>query len=41
MPLADETVKGDFMGATNMEKGIYDPYGSFFAPYYRRSASCL
>lgn len=36
MPLADETVKGDFMGATNMEKGIYDPYGSFFAPYYRQ-----
>ena len=33
MPLDDTSAKESFLGATNMEKGIYDPYGSFYAPY--------
>lgn len=36
MPLDDTSAKESFLGATNMEKGIYDPYGSFYAPYYRQ-----
>lgn len=36
MELSDEDSKADFLGAINMEKGIYD-YGSrFFAPYYQQ-----
>ena len=37
MPLSDEAAKGDFLGATNMEKGIYDGESRFFAPYYRQA----
>lgn len=41
MPLTDAAVKGDFLGAINMEKGIYDGDGDennrFFAPYYRQA----
>lgn len=36
MSLDDETTKADFLGATNMEKGIYDEDARFFAPYYRQ-----
>lgn len=36
MPLDDEASKADFLGATNMEKGIYDEDARFFAPYYRQ-----
>lgn len=37
MPLADAQAKADFLGAINMEKGIYDNEGRFFAPYYRQA----
>ena len=37
MALDDEAAKGDFLGATNMEKGIYDADCRFFAPYYRQA----
>ena len=36
MPLDDKDAKSDFLGATNMEKGIYDAEARFFAPYYRQ-----
>ena len=36
MSMDDETTKSDFLGATNMEKGIYDQNARFFAPYYRQ-----
>ncbi|OUO61649.1 hypothetical protein B5F74_03205 [Collinsella sp. An271] len=41
MPLDDEETKESFVGAINMEKGIYDQDGTeednrFFAPYYRQ-----
>lgn len=36
MPLDDEETKASFLGATNMEKGIYDQNARFFAPYYRQ-----
>lgn len=38
MPLSDEDAKASFLGATNMEKGIYDDECRFFAPYYRQAA---
>lgn len=34
MSLDDEKTKENFLGATNMEKGIYDDECRFFAPYY-------
>ena len=37
MRMDDEAAKGDFLGATNMEKGIYDQNARFFAPYYRQA----
>ncbi len=37
MPMGDEDAKSDFLGATNMEKGIYDSDARFFAPYYRQA----
>ncbi len=37
MPLEDEAAKKDFLGAINMEKGIYDTEARFFAPYYRQA----
>ena len=37
MPLDDEQTKASFLGATNMEKGIYDGDARFFAPYYRQA----
>ena len=38
MALDDEKTKESFVGATNMEKGIYDGDSRFFAPYYRQAA---
>ena len=38
MALDDVETKGSFLGATNMEKGIYDADCRFFAPYYRQAA---
>ena len=35
MDLSDEETRRKFLGATNMEKGIYDRETRFFAPYYR------
>ena len=37
MSLGDEATKQSFLGATNMEKGIYDAECRFFAPYYRQA----
>ncbi|WP_286809221.1 DUF3089 domain-containing protein [Acetobacterium sp. MES1] len=37
MDLADEATKAQFLGATTMEKGIYDGSANFFAPYYRQA----
>ena len=36
MALDDEETRQNFLGATNMEKGIYDTDCRFFAPYYRQ-----
>ena len=38
MSMDDEEAKEDFLGATNMEKGIYDQDARFFAPCYRQAA---
>lgn len=37
MELTDEESTASFLGATNMEKGIYDDDSRFFAPYYRQA----
>lgn len=37
MPQNDTDAKADFLGATNMEKGIYDENCRFFAPYYQQA----
>ena len=37
MPLDDPKVRSIFRGAINMEKGIYDSQGNFYAPYYRQA----
>ena len=37
MTLDDSEAKAAFLGATNMEKGIYDDDCRFFAPYYRQA----
>lgn len=36
MSLEDTETKANFLGATNMEKGIYDDNARFFAPYYQQ-----
>lgn len=36
MSLGDEKTKANFLGAVNMEKGIYDDEATFYAPYYRQ-----
>lgn len=36
MRLDDEETRANFLGAINMEKGIYDEDCRFFAPYYRQ-----
>lgn len=38
MALDDIETKESFLGATNMEKGIYDVDCRFFAPYYHQAA---
>ncbi|MDD3306240.1 MAG: DUF3089 domain-containing protein [Acetobacterium sp.] len=38
MDIGDEEIKAQFLGATNMEKGLYDGDANFFAPYYRQAA---
>lgn len=38
MSLDDAETKEKFLGAINMEKGIYDEECRFFAPYYRQAA---
>ena len=37
MSLSDSESKAAFLGAINMEKGIYDADSRFFAPYYRQA----
>lgn len=37
MRLDDMDTKMNFLGAINMEKGIYDEDGRFFAPYYQQA----
>ena len=37
MELTDKNTKASFLGATNMEKGIYERGSRFFAPYYRQA----
>ena len=38
LPLADPAARRSFLGAINMEKGIYDAKANFYAPYYRQAA---
>jgi hypothetical protein len=38
LPLADPAARRSFLGAINMEKGIYDTTANFYAPYYRQAA---
>ncbi|MBD5559021.1 MAG: DUF3089 domain-containing protein [Clostridia bacterium] len=37
MSLSDEGVRADFIGAVNMQIGIYDEDARFFAPFYRQA----
>ena len=37
MPMDDGDARAGFLGATNMEKGIYDESACFYAPYYRQA----
>ena len=36
MNLSDEETKGAFIGALNMERGIYEDVSSMYAPFYRQ-----
>jgi FMN phosphatase YigB (HAD superfamily) len=38
MSLDDEDTKANFLGALNMERGIYEDSTRMFAPYYRQAA---
>ncbi len=38
MSLEDEKTKGNFLGALNMERGIYEDSARLYAPYYRQVA---
>lgn len=38
MALDNDAAKADFLGATNMEKGLYDDVATFYAPYYQQIA---
>ncbi len=38
MSLDDETTKASFLGALNMERGIYEESARLYAPYYRQAA---
>ena len=37
LPLDDPELRRSFLGAINMEKGIYDVRANFYAPYYRQA----
>lgn len=37
MSISDEKTKANFIGALNMEKGIYEDSCSLYAPYYRQA----
>lgn len=37
MSLADEQIKANFVGALNMQRGIYDADCRMYAPYYRQA----
>ena len=36
MDMTEQKNLDNFLGATNMEKGIYDDKADFYAPYYRQ-----
>ena len=36
MPLSDDYTMGNFLGALNMERGIYEDLARMYAPYYRQ-----
>ena len=38
MPLDDEEEKASFLGALNMERGIYEETLDMYAPYYRQGS---
>lgn len=38
MSMSDEKTKANFVGALNMERGIYDETLTLYAPYYRQAA---
>ena len=38
MSLQDTETKGNFLGALNMERGIYEDSARMYAPYYRQAA---
>ena len=38
MSMSDEKTKTHFLGALNMERGIYEPAASLYAPFYRQAA---
>ncbi len=38
MSMDDEETRASFLGALNMERGIYEDSGRVFAPYYRQAA---
>jgi len=38
MSLEDDETKANFLGALNMERGIYEDSARMFAPYYRQTA---
>ena len=38
MSMDDEQTKENFLGALNMERGIYEEYTRMYAPYYRQAA---
>jgi len=37
MPMDDPKARSRFLGAVNMEKGLYDSQANFYAPYYRQA----
>ena len=38
MSLDNATTRANFIGALNMERGIYEKSARMFAPYYRQAA---
>lgn len=41
MSLEDEETKASFLGALNMERGIYEPSAKLYAPYYRQASIAI